>query len=129
MAPPGTDSGTVENVKWPFALSHNRMQAGGWARQQSMRDVPIATAMAGVDMRLNAGAIREMHWHLTTEWGYVMAVCYLAPALGVCGSALSINRGAVESTLWTNWVVTTWLKFGQVTFGTSRRVSRTRSKE
>lgn len=39
-----------------------------------------------------------------------MAVCYLAPALGVCGSALSINRGAVESTLWTNWVVTTWLK-------------------
>lgn len=65
-----------ENVKWPFSLSHNRMQDGGWARQQSgmyplyslgvtlnvscrvERDVPIATAMAGVDMRLNAGAIR-----------------------------------------------------------------------
>ncbi|KAF8595391.1 oxalate decarboxylase [Ceratobasidium sp. AG-I] len=73
LAPPTTDSGSVENVKWPFALSHNRMQDGGWARQQSVRDVPLATAMAGVDMRLNAGAIREMHWHLTAEWGYVMA--------------------------------------------------------
>ncbi|CAE6452476.1 unnamed protein product [Rhizoctonia solani] len=29
--------------------------------------------MAGVDMRLKAGAIREMHWHVTAEWGYVMA--------------------------------------------------------
>jgi len=73
LAPPTTDSGSVENVKWPFALSHNRMQDGGWARQQSVRDVPLATAMAGVDMRLNAGAIREMHWHLTAEWGCVLA--------------------------------------------------------
>ncbi|KAF8602771.1 oxalate oxidase, partial [Ceratobasidium sp. AG-I] len=45
---------------------------GGWARQQSERDMPIATAMAGVDMRLEAGAICEMHWHLTAEWGYVI---------------------------------------------------------
>ncbi|KAG8761900.1 hypothetical protein FRC11_012460, partial [Ceratobasidium sp. 423] len=31
--------------------------------------------MAGVNMRLDAGGIREMHWHLTAEacfWGYVM---------------------------------------------------------
>ncbi|KAF8602766.1 oxalate decarboxylase [Ceratobasidium sp. AG-I] len=72
LAPPTTDSGSVENVKWPMGLSHNRLQTGGWARQQSERDMPIATAMAGVDMRLEAGAIREMHWHLTAEWGYVM---------------------------------------------------------
>ncbi|KAG8761899.1 hypothetical protein FRC11_012459 [Ceratobasidium sp. 423] len=29
MAPPRMDSGSVENVKWPFALSHNRVQDGG----------------------------------------------------------------------------------------------------
>ncbi|KAF8699489.1 Oxalate Decarboxylase, partial [Rhizoctonia solani] len=74
MAPPTTDSGTVENVKWPMAISHNRVQDGGWARQQNEHDMPLATAMAGVDMRLKAGAIREMHWHVTAEWGYVMAV-------------------------------------------------------
>ncbi|QRW22670.1 oxalate decarboxylase [Rhizoctonia solani] len=73
MAPPTTDSGTVENVKWPMAISHNRVQDGGWARQQNEHDMPLATAMAGVDMRLKAGAIREMHWHVTAEWGYVMA--------------------------------------------------------
>ncbi|GAB1522193.1 hypothetical protein RhiTH_005305 [Rhizoctonia solani] len=73
MAPPTTDSGSVENVKWPMAISHNRVQDGGWARQQNEHDMPLATAMAGVDMRLKAGAIREMHWHVTAEWGYVMA--------------------------------------------------------
>ncbi|KAG8729170.1 hypothetical protein FRC11_009362 [Ceratobasidium sp. 423] len=75
MAPPTTDSGSVENVKWSFALSHNRVQDGGWARQQNEHDMPLATTMAGVDMRLDAGGIREMHWHLTAEarfWGYVM---------------------------------------------------------
>ncbi|CAE6380903.1 unnamed protein product [Rhizoctonia solani] len=35
--------------------------------------MPIATAMAGVNMRLDAGGIREMHWHLTAEWGYTIA--------------------------------------------------------
>lgn len=28
--------------------------------------------MAGVDMRLEAGAIRELHWHQTAEWAYVL---------------------------------------------------------
>lgn len=23
------------NAKWPFSLSHNRLQTGGWARQQN----------------------------------------------------------------------------------------------
>jgi len=24
-----------KNAKWPFSLSHNRLQTGGWARQQN----------------------------------------------------------------------------------------------
>ncbi|EUC60986.1 oxalate decarboxylase [Rhizoctonia solani AG-3 Rhs1AP] len=67
LAPPSTDSGSVENVKWSLSLSHNRMQSGGWARQQNEHDMPIATAMAGVNMRLKAGAMRELHWHTTAE--------------------------------------------------------------
>jgi oxalate decarboxylase family bicupin protein len=34
--------------------------------------MPIATSMAGVDMRLEPGAIRELHWHKTAEWAYVI---------------------------------------------------------
>ncbi|KAI0833429.1 oxalate decarboxylase [Trametes gibbosa] len=72
LAPPSTDSGSVQNAKWPFALSHNRLQTGGWARQQNLDVMPIAKSMAGVNMRLEAGAIRELHWHKTAEWSYVI---------------------------------------------------------
>ncbi|KAG8737275.1 hypothetical protein FRC10_008380 [Ceratobasidium sp. 414] len=67
LAPPSTDSGSVSNVKWPFSLSHNRVQDGGWARQQNVDDMPLATTLAGVNMRLKAGAIRELHWHTAAE--------------------------------------------------------------
>jgi len=72
LAPPTTDSGSVQNAKWPFALSHNRLQTGGWAREQNAGVMPIATAMAGVNMRLKPGAVRELHWHSTAEWAYVI---------------------------------------------------------
>ncbi|KAK7691334.1 hypothetical protein QCA50_004728 [Cerrena zonata] len=72
LAPPTTDAGSIPNIKWPFSLSHNRLQTGGWARQENVDVLPIATSMAGVDMRLEAGAIRELHWHSTAEWAYVI---------------------------------------------------------
>ncbi|KAF8963158.1 oxalate decarboxylase [Flammula alnicola] len=72
LAPPTTDHGDVPGAKWPFSLSHNRLQTGGWARQQNTEVMPIATAMASVNMRLEAGAIRELHWHKTSEWAYVL---------------------------------------------------------
>ncbi|THH19234.1 hypothetical protein EW146_g1882 [Bondarzewia mesenterica] len=72
LAPPTTDNGDVSNAKWPFGLSHNRLQTGGWARQQNIEVMPIATEMAGVNMRLEPGAVRELHWHKTSEWAYVI---------------------------------------------------------
>jgi len=73
LAPPTTDSGDIPNAKWPMALSHTRLQTGGWARTQNVETLPIATEMAGVNMRLKAGAIRELHWHKTSEWAYVLS--------------------------------------------------------
>lgn len=35
LAPPTTDNGEVDNFKWPFSLSHNRIKNGGWSRQQN----------------------------------------------------------------------------------------------
>lgn len=34
--------------------------------------MPDATKMAGVNMRLEAGAYRELHWHLAGEWSLVL---------------------------------------------------------
>lgn len=72
--PPGTDAGGVPNAKWPLGLSHNRHGIGsaGWARQQNTDELPIATAMAGVDMRLSPNAYRELHWHKANEWSLIL---------------------------------------------------------
>lgn len=73
LAPPTTDNGAVPNFKWPFSLSHNRLQTGGWAREQNVNVMPVATDIAGVNMRLEAGAIRELHWHTDAEWAYMLS--------------------------------------------------------
>jgi oxalate decarboxylase len=41
---------------------------GGWAREVTVREVPVATTLAGVNMRLKPGAIRELRWHKEAEW-------------------------------------------------------------
>ncbi len=72
LAPPLTDAGDLPNLKWPFDLSHNRLQPGGWARQVTIRELPVSKEIAGVDMRLLPGAIREMHWHKENEWALML---------------------------------------------------------
>ena len=72
LTPPGTDSGTIPNMKFSFGLAHMRLLAGGWARQVTVRELPIATTLAGVNMRLNPGGVRELHWHKEAEWAYML---------------------------------------------------------
>ena len=73
LVSPVTDAGTIPNLKWPFALSRNRVLSGGYARETTVRELPISTEIAGVDMRLKPGAIRELHWHKEAEWAYMIA--------------------------------------------------------
>src|SRR5271166_1106365 len=72
LAPPSTDHGTLPSLKWSFADCHNRLQPGAWARQTTGRELQIAQALNCVNMRLKAGAVREMHWHKPDEWGFVI---------------------------------------------------------
>ena len=37
-----------------------------------MRELPIAKTLAGVEMRLTAGGVRELHWHLPAEWAIML---------------------------------------------------------
>ena len=73
LVPPPTDSGTVPNLKYSFAASHTRLLTAGWAREVTARELPIATELAGVNMRLEPGGVREMHWHKEAEWAYMLA--------------------------------------------------------
>jgi oxalate decarboxylase len=73
LASPETDSGTIPNLKFSFAAARNRLLGGGWAREITQRELPIATTLAGVNMRLKPGGIRELHWHKEAEWAYMLA--------------------------------------------------------
>jgi oxalate decarboxylase len=44
--PPQTDAGGVQTFKYPFGISHKRMQEGGWSR--------------------------EVHWHTAAEWSIML---------------------------------------------------------
>jgi oxalate decarboxylase family bicupin protein len=72
IRPPSTDHGTMPNLKWSFADSHIRIEEGGWARQTTIRELPSSIELAGVNMRLDEGAIRELHWHKEAEWAYML---------------------------------------------------------
>jgi oxalate decarboxylase len=73
LVPPQSDHGTVPNLKFSYAAAHNRVLSGGWAREVTVRELPVATTLAGVNMRLKPGAIRELHWHKEAEWAYMLA--------------------------------------------------------
>jgi oxalate decarboxylase len=69
---PETDAGGQPPFKYSFSLSHKRQEGGGWTRQVTVRDLPISKKMAGVQMRLITGGIRELHWHVGAEWALML---------------------------------------------------------
>lgn len=71
QSPPATDVGDMPMFWASFNNAPKRIQDGGWARQVTQFDFAIAEEISGVNMRLTAGGIREMHWHLAAEWGFV----------------------------------------------------------
>ena len=46
--------------------------SGGWAREVTTRTLPIATGLAAAHLFVNPGGAREMHWHNSDEWAYVL---------------------------------------------------------
>jgi oxalate decarboxylase len=76
LVPPITDSGTMPNLRFSFADAHMRLESGGWTREVTQRELPVATTLSGVNMRLNPGnpsGVREMHWHKEAEWQYMLS--------------------------------------------------------
>jgi oxalate decarboxylase len=70
--PPSSDAGSVPSFKYPFSLAHKRVHSGGWSREVTVRELPVSTTIAGVDMRLTAGGVRELHWHTAGEWAIML---------------------------------------------------------
>jgi len=95
MYPPVSDAGGQPPFKYPFAFAHKRIENGGWTRQVTVRDFPLSKKMAGVEMRLIAGGVRELHWHVGSEWAYMTAGSARITAVDQKGRAFveDVNEG------------------------------------
>ena len=70
-SPPPTDIGSMPMAWASFNNAPRRIQDGGWARQVTQADFAISETISGVNMRLAAGGIRELHWHQAAEWAFM----------------------------------------------------------
>jgi oxalate decarboxylase len=70
--PPTTDRGVISPMWYSFDLVHRRIQNGGWTSQVTAKEMPDSLDIAGVTMRLTAGSYREVHWHISNEWAYML---------------------------------------------------------
>lgn len=64
-----------ESLKFKYELEKKepRIGGGGITRGASVVDFPASVGLAGVSMRLDPGAMRELHWHANAaEWAYVI---------------------------------------------------------
>ncbi|WP_059044901.1 oxalate decarboxylase family bicupin [Paenibacillus rubinfantis] len=73
LVPPVTDNGLIPNLKFSFSDTHMQLNHGGWSREITIRELPIATTLAGVNMRLTPGGVRELHWHQQAEWSFMIS--------------------------------------------------------
>jgi oxalate decarboxylase len=66
---------TGDPVTFTTSLDKGPIKAtsGGWARDITTKGLPIATGIAGAHLYLNPGGVREMHWHNSAEWAYILA--------------------------------------------------------
>jgi oxalate decarboxylase len=64
----------LPTFKFALEASKGRESNGSSAKEATVTQLPISKGIAGVSMRLAAGAMRELHWHATAaEWAYIVS--------------------------------------------------------
>src|SRR5260221_14503297 len=60
-------------LKFALEKSKGKVIGNSFGKEATVKQLPISKGLAGVSMRLEPGAMRELHWHATAaEWAYVM---------------------------------------------------------
>ena len=63
----------LQKFKYELEKKEPRTGGGGITRGASVAEFPASVGLAGVSMRLDPGAMRELHWHANAaEWAYVI---------------------------------------------------------
>src|SRR5271156_744964 len=97
--PPSTDSKSlVQTFKYPFSFANKRTYEGGWSREVTVREMAVSKTMAGVNMRLTAGGVRELHWHSAAEWAIMLTGSARITAIDLDGKSFVADTNKYD--LW-----------------------------
>jgi oxalate decarboxylase len=63
----------LPTFKFELEKSTGRVIDGSFGKEATVEQLPISKGIAGVSMKLEPGAMRELHWHATAaEWAFVI---------------------------------------------------------
>ncbi len=63
----------LPTFKFALEKSEGRVIGKSYGKEATVEQLPISNGIAGVSMRLEPGAMRELHWHATAaEWAFVI---------------------------------------------------------
>lgn len=59
---------------FPLSKAKDQVYDGGISKQATADNFPVSKGIAGVYMQLQAGGLRELHWHANAaEWAYMLS--------------------------------------------------------
>ena len=63
----------LPTFKFALEKSEGKVIGNSSGKEATVKQLPISKGIAGVSMRLEPGAMRELHWHATAaEWAFVI---------------------------------------------------------
>src|SRR5579863_3485795 len=64
----------LPTFKFALEKSEGKVIGKSYGKEATVEQLPISKGIAGVSMKLEPGAMRELHWHATAaEWAFVIA--------------------------------------------------------
>ncbi len=63
----------LPTFKFALEKSQGKVIGNSFGKEATVTQLPISKGIAGVSMKLEPGAMRELHWHATAaEWAFVL---------------------------------------------------------
>jgi len=63
----------LPTFKFALEKSRGKVVGNSYGKEATVEQLPISKGIAGVSMRIEPGAMRELHWHATAaEWAFVI---------------------------------------------------------
>lgn len=70
---PALSAKELPTFKFALEKSQGKVIGNSFGKEATVTQLPISKGIAGVSMKLEPGAMRELHWHATAaEWAFVL---------------------------------------------------------